>query len=657
MTIFSRALFVLIVAFLTGNDFVSADELRAANIFTDNMVLQREQPVVIWGWGDASEKVTVDLQEQSVTVSANESGKWIATLEPISVGDPFEVKIKGAKKSLLLKNVVAGEVWICSGQSNMEWAVRSAGNPKEEIANGNYPLIRHVKITNATNTQKNTDAANTGWQVCSPQTVANFTAVGYYFGRELHQELDVPIGLINTSWGGTIIEAWISAESLKSHPDFSDVLKEMSKLSSDPAEIKRRADNFNKWSKAFNEAYADRSDPWEKAGLDDSNWKKIKVPGHWEGQGYPLMDGVAWYRHSFSVPAKWIGKKAKISIAMIDDGDTTFLNGEKIGENTAWNKPRVYETPAALLKESNTISIRVNDGGQGGGIHGSSDDVFISIEGEDPISLAGEWKFKPSSKTEALGPKPEVPFAGPNNPTVLHNAMVHPIVPYSVRGTIWYQGESNAGRAFQYRKLMPMLVKDWRSKWNNEMPFYWVQLANFLEPSKQPAGSTWAELREAQSMALRTPKTGQAVIIDIGEANDIHPKNKQDVGKRLALIALAKDYGKEIEYSGPVYKSISIEGSKVRLSFDHAEGLHAKANAKGETKLMRFEIAGADKKFVWADATVEGNQVIVTNADIKQPVAVRYAWADNPEGCNLYNKAGLPASPFRTDQWKGMTQN
>ena len=633
-----------------------ADELRSANIFNDNMVLQRDKPIVIWGWANVGEKVTVTLKDQSVKCTAGKTGKWIATLKPIGIGDPFEVKIKGAKKELVLKNVVAGEVWICSGQSNMEWEVRSAGNPKEEIANASFPLIRHVKIHNVTNTRKNTDAANTGWKVCSPETAANFTAVGYYFGRHLHQELDVPIGLINTSWGGTIIEAWISGESLKSHPDFSDTLKEMAKLSVEPVEVKKRTDNFNKWVKDFNEAYADRSDEWEKVDLDDESWKKIKVPGQWEGQGHPNMDGVAWYRHSFSVPAKWIGKKAKVSIAMIDDGDTTFLNGQKIGENTAWNKPRLYETPAELLKEKNMLSIRVNDGGHGGGIHGQAKDIFISIEGEAPIPLAGEWKFKPSIKTAALGAKPEVPFAGPNNPTVLHNAMVHPIVPYSVRGTIWYQGESNAGRAYQYRKLMPMLVKDWRSKWTVEMSFYWVQLANFLEPSKQPTGSTWAELREAQSMALRAPKTGQAVIIDIGEANDIHPKNKQDVGKRLALIALAKDYGKDIEYSGPVYKSISIEGSKVRLSFDHADGLHAKANAKGETKLRRFEIAGADQKFVWADATIEGTQVIVTHADIKQPVAVRYAWADNPEGCNLYNKAGLPASPFRTDQWKGVTQ-
>ena len=634
-----------------------ADDLRSANIFTDNMVLQRDKPIAIWGWATVGEEITVTLKDQTAQGVADNNGKWQVKLEPISVGDPFEVKIKGKSKEITLKNVVAGEVWICSGQSNMEWEVRSSGNPKEEIANANYPLIRHVKINNATNTQKNTDAANTGWKVCSPETAAKFTAVGYYFGRELHKELDVPIGLINTTWGGTIIEAWISGESLKMHPDFKDKIVEMAKLSTDPAEIKKRADDFNKWSKAFNEAYSDRSDDWGKTELDDEDWKKIKVPGKWEGQGYRNMDGVAWYRHSFSVPATWIGKKAKVSIAMIDDGDTTFLNGQKIGENTAWNKPRLYETPADVLKEKNTLSIRVNDGGQGGGIHGDAKNIFISVEGEDPIPLAGDWKFKPTTKTAELGKRPEVPFAGPNNPTVLHNAMVHPIVPYSVRGTIWYQGESNAGRAYQYRQLMPMLVKDWRLKWKNEMPFYWVQLANFLEPSKEPAASKWAELREAQSMALRVPKTGQAVIIDIGEAKDIHPKNKQDVGKRLALIALAKDYGKKIEFSGPVYKSIGIEGNKVRLSFDHAEGLNAKANSAGETKLMRFEIAGADKKFVWAQATIEGEQVIVTHPSIKQPVAVRYAWADNPEGCNLYNKAGLPASPFRTDQWKGTTQH
>ena len=308
--------------------------------------------------------------------------------------------------------------------------------------------------------------------------------------------------------------------------------------------------------------------------------------------------------------------------------------------------------PGNLLRAGeNTIAIRVADGNGAGGIHGAKENVFIKIPGQDPISLAGDWRFKPSTKTSKLGPKPIQPFSGPNHPTLLHNAMINPLLSYNARGVIWYQGESNAGRAYQYRSLMPLLINDWRNKWNKDLSFYWVQLANFTAAATEPGDSRWAELREAQTMALSVPNTGQAVIIDIGEANDIHPKNKQDVGKRLALIALAKDYGKSVTFSGPMYKSMKIEGDKIRLSFDHAEGLCAKGG-----KLKRFEIAGDDKKFVWAEALIAGNDVVVSSSEVEHPVAVRYAWSDNPEGCNLYNGAGLPASPFRTDQWKGITE-
>ncbi len=487
------AVFSSLSACICPSDIVYAD-VRVASIFGDNMVLQRQVEVPIWGWAEPGEQVQVTAREQQMAATADASGKWRARLQPMEVGEPFELSIIGPTNEIKFQNVVMGEVWICSGQSNMEWPVVASGNAQQEIVTADYPLIRHVKIANQFADQPQTNVQTSGWQICSSESAGNFTAVGYYFARKLHQELEVPVGLINSSWGGTIIEAWASAESLKSHPDFADRILQLEVAQSVP-------------------------------------------------------------------------------------------------EST---------------KEQQADSL-------------------------------------PDSKPPA--------FDGPNHPTALYNAMISPLVPCAFRGVIWYQGESNASRAFQYRSLFPLLIRDWRKQWNREVPFYWVQLANFQSPVNTPQPSEWAELREAQSLTLNLPATGEAVIIDIGEANDIHPKNKQEVGQRLALIALNKDYGLNIEYTGPRYRQMEIAGNQIKLSFDFADGLKS---SNGQP-LSQFSIAGEDQQFVWANATVDGPRVTVTSPEIEKPVAVRYAWANNPVGCNLTNESGLPASPFRTDDWPGTT--
>jgi sialate O-acetylesterase len=641
-------IFLLIAVSSAAN----SEEFRIANIFTDNMVLQRNQDFSIWGWGDTDTPVTIQLQEQSVTVSPNENGKWEAKFEAIDLGDPFSIAISSGQNSVELNNVLAGDVWICSGQSNMEWVVRQAGNPQQEIANGDWPLIRHVRIDHVTSPSKLDDVDNTGWQVCSPDTVGDFSAVGYYFARKLQRELNVPIGLLHTSWGGTIIETWISPESLKNHPDFKDAIAKLESVTQNPRQLQARANKLDQWDRDFRKALEDQSTQWKAPATDDSAWKAIKAPGSWESQGYQQLDGVAWYRRTITLPDSWESQPASISLAKIDDIDITFVNGVKVGSLSDWTKIRNYKIPADVLKAGeNSIAIRVTDSAGGGGIIGDPTDMFIARTGEPSISLAGTWKFKKSDLTRKLGERPEQPYRGPNHPTLLSNAMVNPFLLVRAKGVIWYQGESNARRAYQYRSLMPLLIEDWRKRFGQDFSFYWVQLANFTAPRDTPGDSQWAELREAQTMALTVPKTGQAVIIDIGEARDIHPKNKQDVGKRLALNALAKDYGKSIVYSGPMFKSVDFSENHATIEFDHAGGL----NSKNEP-LKQFQIAGADKKFVWANAKIDGTNVIVSSPSIKQPVAVRYAWADNPEGCNLYNAAGLPACPFRTDSWKGVTE-
>jgi sialate O-acetylesterase len=642
--------------------FFNADpaqaQFRVANIFSDNMVIQRDHDVIVWGWGVAGQKVSVSIKDDSASAMIDASGRWEVALKPIPASSTsFSIVVESGDESIECKNVLAGDVWICSGQSNMEWTVQNSANAGQEISNANYPLIRHVKIDRKTSSFALKDATNGGWQVCSPKTAGNFTAVGYFFGRELHEELEIPIGLINSSWGGTIIEAWISGESLKTHPDFKSAVEQIESLPQNGVAQRELQKKLETWNQGFAKAVNTKNEAWSKPGFDDSKWKTIRVPGQWEGQGYPDIDGVGWYRKTVDIPESWAGKDVTVALAKVDDADVTFANGRKIGELNSWDADRRYRVEGERVQAGPlSIAVRVTDGNMGGGIYGAPEELFLAVDDQPKMSLAGEWKFRLSPETEAIGRKPKAGFSGPNHPTVLHNAMIAPLHPIRFKGAIWYQGESNAGRGFQYRSLMKLLIKDWRSKWGtdgvpSDFPFYWVQLANFTPAPEQPGESSWAELREAQTMALSVPGTGQAVAIDIGEANDIHPKNKQEVGRRLALNALAKNYGKQVEYSGPVYREMKREGNQIRLLFDYAEGLEARGG-----KLKQFAIAGADKKFVWADAKIDGDVVVVSSPEISEPVAVRYAWAHNPAGCNLYNGAGLPASPFRTDDWKGVTE-
>lgn len=631
-------------------------EVKVANIFGDNMVLQRDTPVNIFGTAEPGAKIVVSVRDQSVTAETDEQGRWLAVLQPLSVGQPFQVKVQGEENTVTLNNVVAGEVWICSGQSNMEWTVSRAGNPAEEIAAANWPLIRHVKIKNTTATSLQTEAENSGWQICSPETAGNFTAVGYYFGRHLHQDLDIPIGLINTSWGGTIVETWISGKSLKTLDDFRDRVNELENTSG-PLKQKR-ADYqaaMNKWTAEYQNALRNAEKPefWE-ANADDSQWKTHQLPNHWESQDLSGVDGVVWYRRDIEIPDQWAGKPAILALGKIDDQDKTYVNGKLVGQTGVWSSLRNYPIAADSMKAGTmSIAVQVTDTGGDGGFYGKPEVMQLAVEGQDPLSLAGEWKYRVGMNMSDLPKRPRNPDPrGPNHPTLLHNAMVNPIVPVTFRGAIWYQGESNASRAYQYRELFPLLIQDWRGKWDKEFPFYWVQLANFTAVQKEPGDSEWAELREAQSMTRTLPKSGQAVIIDIGEARDIHPKNKQEVGRRLALHALAKDYGKEVVCSGPTFKRMVREGKRIRLLFDNIHG----GLVAQDGELKQFAIAGEDRVFVWADARIEDNEIVVSSRDVDNPVAVRYAWANNPEGCNLYNQEGLPASPFRTDDWPGVTK-
>ena len=642
-------LFVVSFTLLTA---LANANVRLAKIFGSGMVLQRNQPIAIWGWADVGENVVISFRNQTRQVKAGQDGKWKVTLEPESAGGPYELRVKG-KNTLLLNDILVGDVWICSGQSNMEWPVSAAQNAKAEIAAANFPNIRHFKVQTDVAGMPKKDLEHSGiWKPATPQNVADFTAVGYFFARDLQKELGIPIGLINTTWGGTDIETWISKDAFENSSDFKEMIAGLGTIDLS-AQAKAKEKVIQTLIKSLQGSLPTKEalDKWKLSSFNDNTWPKMTVPQLWEQQTLKDVDGTVWLRKTIDIAAEDAGKSATLSLAMIDDNDETYLNGVKIGATKGYNVVRSYTIPGGMLKTGkNVIAIRIEDTGGGGGVYGDAKGVALNI-GNKNIPLAGQWAFAIESIKTSNSINPN------SYPTLLYNAMIHPLIPIAMKGVIWYQGENNAGRANEYQKSFPLMINDWRSKWGNtNFPFYFVQLATFNAGNgDSEKGSAWAELREAQSKTLALPHTGMAVTTDIGDAKDIHPTNKQDVGRRLAAIALHDAYNKNQVYTGPTYKSMKLEENKIRISFSNTgSGLTLKDKSGA---LAGFEIAGEDQKFKKAKAFVEGNEVVVYNDEIVKPVAVRYNWADDAGAGNLFNKENFPAAPFRTDAWTGVTAN
>ncbi|MBI2424380.1 MAG: 9-O-acetylesterase [Candidatus Hydrogenedentes bacterium] len=646
---------------------LSSPALELAPLFTSHMVLQRDMPIPIWGKAEPGETVSAAIAGQNSQAQAGADGKWMLRLAPLSAGGPHTLTIT-ANETFTLEDVLIGDIWIGSGQSNMEMPVKvgdyGVQDAEAEIAAANYPQIRLFTVQKDTQFVPQDTFKTDGWQVCAPETVPPFSAVTYFLGRHLHTALNVPIGLIHSSWGGTLAEAWTSEASLRTMPEFNAALDQ---LQAEIPNAHSAQEKFDAELKAWNIAL-----PTYDQGLKDGSpnpefhtaaWTEtLQVPGLWETQGYADLDGFAWLRRTVTIPDEWQGKELLLNLGPINDFDWTYINGIKVGftegDQAAIN-PRTYRIPPHVIKPGeNTITVRVFDMGNKGGFHGEAGAILLTQADDlsNWIALAGAWEFRIGAALKDLPPRPSGPMAllgNPNVPTVLYNAMIHPLVPFALRGVIWYQGESNTPKAYQYRELFPTLINDWRRQWQQgEFPFLFVQLANWQPTLPEPGESAWAELREAQLLTLRTANTGMATIIDIGDAVDIHPKNKQDVGKRLALAALHVSYGEDLVYQGPMYERMETEGNAIRLHFTSVGGgLTAK-----DGDLKGFAIAGADHKFHWAQATIDGNTIVVSCPEVPEPLAVRYAWADNPV-CNLFNQEGLPASPFRTDDWPGVTAN
>ena len=615
-------------------------------LFQDNAVLQCDTHVPVWGSGRDGEKITVAFAGQKVSTIAT-NGVWKIWLKPMKPNATPQTLTVAGDTTSVVTNVLVGEVWVASGQSNMErqLGLRPGQQPitdwEKEAAAANDPQIRQFYVPQEKSFTPQTTAKGS-WSVCAPDTVINFTAVGYFFARDLFAARHVPVGIIHSSWGGTPAEAWTSEAALQKLPDFAEPLAQLKKLAVDP-ELARR-ETMEK-----QEPWYQKVDPGSKPGaawsaveLATDDWKTMTLPTFWESAGYPDFDGIFWFRRAFDLPENWDGGDVVLHLGAVDDNETTWINGTQVGATDGWTVPRVYRVPGRLLKHGqNVIAVRVLDTGGGGGMYGGGDAMRLLFGAGGTssfLSLTGNWLCKQSSSLKETGWPPGNFSQDSSAPTVLYNGMIAPLLPYAIRGVIWYQGENNVGRERQYQTLFPAMITDWRQAWGEgNFPFLFVQIAPFR--------ANTPEIREAQLLTLqRTKNAAMAVTIDCGDANDIHPPHKQPVGARLALAARALAYGERIEYSGPVFTAMTMDGPNAVLHFSHlGDGLVARGG-----ELRGFVLAGADGVFHPAQAVVVGDTVVVNSTKVARPMAVRYGWANVPDG-NLFNRVGLPASPFRTD--------
>ena len=626
------------------------------SVFTDNMVLQQKTDITFYGDATKNKQLTVKTgwNGKEYYTEADGQGKWSLKIPTPAAGGPYEITFSDGKK-LQLKNVMIGEVWFCSGQSNMEMPVAGWGkvmNYEQEIAEAAYPAIRLFQVKKNTSLAplKEVESTLGGWQECSSATVPEFSALAYFYARALWKELNVPIGVIDCTWGGTPAEAWTSHETLRQVMGFREEMDKLERLGFDPNRMEQAySEERAHWQSLFTEKDKGMENGklcWTAPSLSEEDWQTISLPGYWEGKGLKDFDGIIWFRRSLEIPAEWAGKPLTLRLGMIDDEDITYFNGVEIARGAGYMTPRTYTIPAKLVKAGKAVlAVRVSDFGGEGGIHGKAEDLYVEADGKR-ISLAGDWKYRIGLSLTGFPPAPVSPVQSSSYPTVLFNAMVKPWTAFPIKGVIWYQGEANVGRSEQYGDLFPALITDWRRQWRSDFPFYFVQLANFMESKKIQPDSEWAALREAQTKALKLDQVGMAVTIDIGLADDIHPKNKQEVGRRLALVALAGSYGKNVSSSAPVFQNYIIKGNKMELDFGQKQdGFQIKG-----TTLKGFTIAGPDRVFYPAEAMVQNGKIIVFSPEVSIPLAARYGWADNPD-CNLYGENGLPVAPFRTDCW------
>jgi len=618
-------------------------QLELPKLISDGMVLQRDIPLTIWGWSTAGDTVDIQFYGTKHQAITDHTGYWTTKLPPIEAGGPYQMVISNKESKITLSDILIGDVWLCSGQSNMEISMeRTSPLYPEEIKNATQANIRYFEVPKTFNFKGPQKRISGGqWMKTTPENVLQFSAVSYFFALEINNTYDIPIGIINSALGGSPVDAWLSEKALRKFPEAHKQHKIFQQDHHIDSIKKADAKRIQNWYQTVNQQDKGLKNHWNSKDLNTDNWTKIQMPGFWSNTHSDLQQGIIWLRKAFDVPKTAINQEAKLLLGTIVDADSVFINGRYVGHTTYQYPPRRYEVPIGLLKEGrNTIAVKViNERGHGG--FTPQKPYKLSI-GTNEIDLQGSWSIKQGAVAEPLAGQTFVRW----EPGGLYNAMISPLLNYSIKGALWYQGESDTDSAEIYEDLFTTLIQTWREDWKQgKFPFLYVQLPNFMKSKDKPTESNWAELRDAQLQTLKTKNTAMAVAIDIGEWNDIHPLNKKDVGNRLARAAKHLAYGnKHIVYSGPQYKSQTVQQDKIILSFDHiGSGLTSNG------PLKEFAIAGADKNFMWAKAIIRGDKIEVWCPEVEHPKYVRYAWADNPENANLYNEEGLPASPFKTD--------
>ncbi len=634
--------------------------MQLASLFGPHAVLQQGQTIPVWGWTRPMTRVRVHLGEATACGKSGEDGKFMVRLPALPAGGPHTLRVEvddGTVDSATVEDILVGEVWLASGQSNMQWNMSMLGEcGEEDIRQAEDTELRFFAIPNVTRLGRQA-RSHSEWKVCTPTQTAYFSAVAYYFARKLRKELGVPVGVIQAAWGGTIVEAWTAREWLARNPYTTDWLARYDMDVNAPANWETPPGEKNRSGIPSDPGNRGKAEGWANPDLDLNGWSTIELPKTWQAAGH-AYSGVFWFRKTVDLPANWADKDLDLGIGAVDKHDVTYFNGEQVGttghgfEQEHWSVPRNYRVPGNLVKAGkNTIAVRAYSFVYNGGMIGPASSMKISVSGrkQETLELTGNWNYREEHNLGLVTPIPSpMGLDNPNSPHILFDSMINPLIPYGLRGAIWYQGESNANKAHAYHSLFRDMIRNWRLEWGQgDFPFLFVQLANYKLAQAYDPSSEWARLREAQLHTLSEPATGMAVAIDLGEAMDIHPRNKKDIGLRLARWALARTYDRHTACSGPIYRSMKIEGSRIRLEFEHtAGGLQTK-----DDKLKGFYICDMSRTFLPAEAVIDGNTVVVSSPEAPEPIAVRYAWADNPEGCNLYNRAGLPASPFRTDNY------
>lgn len=649
----SKRFFWVIGLFFLFNGQSAFAQLTVAALFNHHAVLQRGKPLPVWGWAKAGDKVQVTLAGKTGTGNADANGKWQVTLPALAAGGPYELLVESGETRMVYTDIRIGEVWLCSGQSNMELKLNQAHNYATEKPLSNLPMIRQFFVEHEVALKPKEKLEAGEWVVSAPETSGGFTAVGYFFAKDIVKELGVAVGLIHSSWGGSQLEGWLSKEGMQSSADlqwYAGVLPANWAAADSLHDLKLRKQllGSTKQPSTANEA------AYTAPGYDFSKWLNSAGPlGQWDWKGIWAFRGTGFMARQVEIPAQMAGMETTLGLAVQDNFNEVYINGKLVFAGIIKGTRKLILPPNAWVEGKNSLVVKFRQMADppwyGLGLQGNASDLFVEANG-NRISIAKNWKLMPS-----FADSHTIDHNSNNVGTSIYNAMIAPLVPYAMRGVLWYQGESNAGRAVEYRKSMQLLINDWRRIWNDTMGFYITQLSSFGPEQTANEGSAWAELREAQAMATVLPLTGMAVTTDVGNPTDIHPTDKMTVGKRLALAALHTSYKKDIPFSGPVLKQVKYEKGRAVLTFDHANG---GLQAKGKYPYLKgFEVAGDDKNFYYAKAEIQENKVIVYHPKGATPASVRYAWSDAPVEANLYNGAGLPAGTFRTDNWPEITRN